>query len=298
MNSKLESFLTYLNSPFPLNIKKWFKIVFACSFVAIFMVLFKPSILISNSNYPNLILLGYGLASFIACIINYFGYYFLFPRFYNPEKWTVLRQYISQVIILITVTTINYAYSLLFTNFENNGTNGFFMMLILTFSVAIFLFIGFNMISYNIHFKKSIENINQINSLLKKKSIVKQKEIETNICIKSETNNIELEIIPESLIYIETDGNYLNVFYLYAGAVVKKTIRNTIKNVEDNISQYSSIMRCHRAYIINLKHVNNIDGNAQGYKLDIKATDSKIPVSRNYIQEFKTRMKQLKGLED
>ena len=55
--------------------------------------------------------------------------------------------------------------------------------------------------------------------------------------------------------------------------------------MESFLENESKIIRCHRAYIVNLNLVKHADGNAQGYKLSLPETDFQVPVSRAYIQK-------------
>jgi DNA-binding LytR/AlgR family response regulator len=50
-------------------------------------------------------------------------------------------------------------------------------------------------------------------------------------------------------------------------------------------------MRCHRAFIVNTKNVSHIEGNAAGYRLSLKSTENKIPVSRNYGPAITEKLK-------
>jgi len=69
-----------------------------------------------------------------------------------------------------------------------------------------------------------------------------------------------------------------------------KLLRSTIKQMEEQLKDHQSFIRCHRAYIVNMNQITNIEGNAQGYKLRLRKTDKDIPVSRTYIQALKDRI--------
>jgi DNA-binding LytR/AlgR family response regulator len=56
----------------------------------------------------------------------------------------------------------------------------------------------------------------------------------------------------------------------------------TLKSAEERTNNYPHIMRCHKSYMVNLKFVRDISGNAQGYKLHIPALNFPVPVSRSY----------------
>lgn len=95
-----------------------------------------------------------------------------------------------------------------------------------------------------------------------------------------------LTIAPNNLIYAVSDSNYIDIVYIDGETSVSKTLRLTMKQIEEILMPYDYIVRCHRAYIVNTKHVIHVDGNAQGYKLKMANTDNIVPVSRAYASEI------------
>lgn len=115
---------------------------------------------------------------------------------------------------------------------------------------------------------------------------VPQKQPEEKIKIISRLKGEELEVYPRELVYIESNGNYVN-FYLKRTVSTKKvTIRNSISAIETQLKDYPFMLRTHRAFIVNLKKVTSQRGNALGYKLSVSDFGNMIPVSRNKINDF------------
>ena len=50
------------------------------------------------------------------------------------------------------------------------------------------------------------------------------------------------------------------------------------------------IIRCHRSFVVNLDHVIEVGGNAQGLKLHLNMLEDYIPVSRKYIPVVQQNM--------
>jgi DNA-binding LytR/AlgR family response regulator len=96
-----------------------------------------------------------------------------------------------------------------------------------------------------------------------------------------------VEIPASSLVCIESEGNYVNTWYLEEGKIVRLLIRNTIKEIEKQIEDAPSLFKCHRAFIVNLAYIENVSGNSQGYRLKIKYLEQDIPVARNYSKSFR-----------
>lgn len=86
-----------------------------------------------------------------------------------------------------------------------------------------------------------------------------------------------------SVLYIESDENYINIHYTENGSVKKYQIRNTMKSVEP-LCEQNGFVRTHRSYIVNPTHIKLIRKDEMGSfvaELD-HATESAIPVSKKY----------------
>ena len=113
------------------------------------------------------------------------------------------------------------------------------------------------------------------------------------IRIGSKLKKEELSFYPGQFIYAESDGNYV-VFCIEDGQNVRKEIiRNSISNIEQQLSVIPFVTRTHRAFIVNLKKVISSKGNTLGYRLKLRGTDTIIPVSRQNVHEVEELMKQL-----
>jgi DNA-binding LytR/AlgR family response regulator len=104
--------------------------------------------------------------------------------------------------------------------------------------------------------------------------------------ISSQLKKEELSFYPSQFLFAESDGNYV-IFYLESGNQVRKQmLRNSIRNIEHQLSVVPYFIRIHRSFIVNLKKVKSKQGNILGYQLKLVTSDFKIPVSRNKIRIF------------
>lgn len=92
--------------------------------------------------------------------------------------------------------------------------------------------------------------------------------------------------IPD-LLYIEAVGNYVKVYHLVEGQVHNDMLRATSKQIEVDLSAYAMIVRCHRAFLVNLQQVEQIISRAGTMQLKIKHCDDFIPVSRSNMAQVK-----------
>ncbi len=93
------------------------------------------------------------------------------------------------------------------------------------------------------------------------------------------------------LLYIETVGNYVKVYHLRDGQVRNDMLRATSKQMEDELRPYPMIVRCHRAFIVNLGQVEQIVTKTGSMQLVIRYSHDSVPVSRSNIAQIKEAIK-------
>ncbi|MDR0995259.1 MAG: LytTR family transcriptional regulator, partial [Tannerella sp.] len=102
-------------------------------------------------------------------------------------------------------------------------------------------------------------------------------------------NKETLDIPVSKFLYIESSGNYINVYVATEGGGTEcHTLRCTIQQAEKNLAVFPEIIRCHRAYIVNMRQVAAVQSNHQGLLLKMKTPDMEIHVSRTYKKNFLT----------
>lgn len=110
------------------------------------------------------------------------------------------------------------------------------------------------------------------------------------ITLFGEDGTMKLSISLMNLFYIESDDNYIKVWYADAGGGVKQyMLRCRLKTVEESFAG-SPLVRCHRKYIVNLLRVSVISREKDGYyvKLDLSSVEP-IPVSKTYEEQVLAR---------
>lgn len=90
-----------------------------------------------------------------------------------------------------------------------------------------------------------------------------------------------------NLLYIESVGNYVKVVQLHEGKVATHMLRATSKQIEEKLSNYPTIVRCHRAFLVNLRQVEKILSKTGTMQLLIKHSNDYLPVSRSNMPGIK-----------
>ena len=108
----------------------------------------------------------------------------------------------------------------------------------------------------------------------------------SQITLEGNTNeHVSLEI--SNLLYIEAVGNYVKVTLLRDGEVHTNMLRATMKQMEDALQAYPMIVRCHRAFMVNLGQVEQISSNSRAMQLVMRHSHDVIPVSRSNVSKLK-----------
>ena len=94
-----------------------------------------------------------------------------------------------------------------------------------------------------------------------------------------------LSVAFESVIYLESADNYIEINYLLQGKMEKFMLRNSMKRIELELTD-TAIKRCHRSYMVNFEHVTSLhkDGDDFFLELDVPQT-KRITVSKTYLQK-------------
>ena len=97
-----------------------------------------------------------------------------------------------------------------------------------------------------------------------------------------------------NLLYVESVGNYVKIIQLREGQVVSDMLRATSKQVEKMLIDYPIVVRCHRAFLVNLWQVEKVISKAGSMQLLIKHSNDSIPVSRSNMASVKQALAQNK----
>lgn len=283
MTAKL---IEYARKPFPMHTSRWGVIISVSVFVSFFLVVFQPfGLQYMESDYKSYLLAGYGLVTFIVLVIDMFILPIAIPGFFREERWTVAREAMFLVWILLTIGSGNYAYSVFLDIVPWIGIKGFSVFVLFTFAIAIIPMAGLTVIKHNRLLKKHLAASLEINKMIGQKPDADPDNNRLNITSGNMTQAIEIP--SSSLICIESEGNYIRVWYLEKGRIMNEMIRNTLKNIEPEVLGADDLFKCHRAFIINLSHIEKVSGNSQGYRLHLKYIEREIPVARNYTKPFR-----------
>lgn len=244
------------------------------SFIAIFLLIFEP-FGINNWIDPNKIyyLLTFGLITTASLLFLRFVIISSFPAYFNEAEWTVGREIISVLILLLIIATGN----MLFLSYMLNEA---FSLQNFIWNLASVTLIGIFPVSFGV-----ISNYIYQLKKYKKTVSVKHAEVDSpqTILFVAENEKDSFEIAQRNLLFIESADNYAVINYVADGQLKKELLRSSLTRLEKQLES-ESIVRCHRSFIVNLNKVENVTGNAQGYKFHLKTPEAVVPVARKYSE--------------
>jgi len=144
-----------------------------------------------------------------------------------------------------------------------------------------------------------LEELRLLNEKLKKKqaphSALEGATIVSESQIKLEgTTNESVTLDISDLLYIEAVGNYVKVVSLRENNEAHThMLRATMKQMEDTLQAYPMIVRCHRAFLVNLGQVEQISSNSHAMQLVMRHSHDAIPVSRSNMAQIKEAVNSL-----
>lgn len=103
------------------------------------------------------------------------------------------------------------------------------------------------------------------------------------ITLFDNSGSLKLSLSLENLYYIESDDNYIKVWYTDSKAELKQyMLRCRLKTVEESFKD-SGLVRCNRKYIVNIKKVSMLRKESDGYVLDLaNEAIPPLPITKTY----------------
>lgn len=251
---------------------------------------------------------GYGMITFIISVLCTCLLPLWLPKIFDEKKWTVANEFIFfiSVTILISIGNLFFSHWIDGTDIE---LRGLLRSLMVTFSVAfipVFLAVFFKQHKLFRKYKKESQELNEL--LSQEQTRAKQPAAPAALPLSekiphttspflmglSGSNQQEsISLPPDELLLVSAADNYVRVYFMENEKVRQTILRGALKNFENQLSQFGHLLRCHRSYIINLRKVTAVTGNAQGYKLHIPGLEEPVPVGRNYNTLIKEKLQHL-----
>jgi hypothetical protein len=295
-----------LSRPFPLpgdSLSSFLRTALSFGvFVTLFLSLFTP---IGLDAVPAPMLYVHTLVYGALCSAIMLGNSLLlphvFPRAFESESWNVGKHIGFSLWTVLTVALGNVCYSVWQFHFQMSLST-VITFLGTTLLIGLFPATVLTLLQERRLLRRNIDSASRISAHLHSPDVTdivpsqngnasNDKAVHTpsstpavspNLVFEGASAKERLEAPPEAIVCLQSSDNYVTVVELNDGELRTTMLRMTLKSAEERTNNYPHIMRCHKSYMVNLKFVRDVSGNAQGYKLHIPALDFPVPVSRSY----------------
>lgn len=278
MNSRVIQLVKLLNEKL--------RLLLSISFGIFLFILFFEPFPLERFDFNNRLLIVAGFAAIVFVFM--FLLRVIFPWMIQKNNQNgngpVLTSYLSGFIIL-ALCSVAFAFYL---RYVGSVRITFYIML----KVVLICFVPPVALILNDIYRELIQ---QNESLVSERKII-QKQVEKyeednlnkSIEFISETNTTEnLTLLVAEVVFIQSADNYVEIVYMDGDKFKKELIRNTLKNIELQIKQYSNFIRCHRTCIVNMHYIEKLNQDYSSHWITLKGYPEKIPVSRQYLLKLR-----------
>ena len=211
------------------------------------------------------LMIPFGIVTFFGCVAPYFIMPLIRKDFFQADKWTRGR-YLALLACNVVLISI-----------------GIFILFITMSRMAFSLYAAWTALWQTVVITLLVFGLNMLLPERKHKEEKRGKKGNLSVKLTGSGKNETVDIDISSLLYIESARNYCNI-------VTKQgttQIRSTMTSIEEQLTSFSHMKKCHRAYIVNVDNILTTDGNSTtGYKLIMVGGIEEVPVARSYVKEI------------
>ena len=289
-------FLRMLNSPYPCQTTLWRVVVMPSCIIFLILYLLQPFGISHMEHGRWMAATGSALISAGSSAVFAYLLPALFPRYYAERRWTV-GKYVLNLLGLFLLIAVGVCSWVAWLSGNSWGWKLFFYSLLWVLLLAPFPTVLFVMWNYNARLKHNLQEALALNAALARNASPAREEMPgtgiTDAVLHFQgTTRESLQVRASDFLYAESEGNYVRVTYRTdkGGKPAQRLLRITLKQAEEAASACPSVVRCHRAFLVNLDKVTGIAGNSQGCRLHLSGCDAELPVSRAYVRSLKEHL--------
>lgn len=285
-----EKIRRYLQSPYPVVYQRWKVVLISSLVVFLILLVLQPFGISGIEGHKFWILLGFMGVTAVFLSIPVYLFACLFPEFYKEEGWTVWKQIVNLLMVILFIAVGNWLYSTFVFGWRLRW-DVFCVFALFTLVIGLFPTVLFILLNQNrllaIHLEEATEMNLHLQRSVSAMESIETAEIVSLLSFQGGTRE-SMELDSKDLLYIESDGNYIRVNYQKGGRTMQCLLRMTMKQAEEVTGGAPLVAKCHRAFLVNLRKVVKISGNSQGYRLLLEGCPEEIPVSRAYPNRLKS----------
>jgi hypothetical protein len=259
--------------------------VFTISFsVFLFILFFQPFPLeLLEYNDRLLYVTGFGAIIFLLSSIIYIMLPLLIPARFKVIDWENGPP-LSLNLLLLLLSVTSFSFYIRYVGETPLGLYIVFKTVLICLLPMLALTILYRIKSLEEIIRTSQERIKKYREkIMEYEKVEEDREIQFGLPNMTDKLSIKLK----NILAIKAADNYVEIIYKADDRTEKKLIRNTLKNIEEKLIESPEFIRCHRASLINTRHIEKLVRSYSGYSLKLKGLEELIPVSRQYLIQIK-----------
>jgi hypothetical protein len=201
----------------------------------------------------------------------------------KPAHWTVGKEVLLFIAVVFVIAVLHFGLILPYTS-GTSPVRLFQQVVVRTIAISVFPILGLVLYEQYHHRTKQVKRVLELNKAIRAfhNQKVKEAQMNTNtVWFAHENGKPACQLKADAIQYIRSEGNYFEVYHLNEDSQLKKQlVRNTLRAAEDLLDG-AQFWRVHRSYLVNLRQVETVSGNARDLELEMKNTGLRIPVSRS-----------------
>ncbi|WP_435357330.1 LytTR family transcriptional regulator DNA-binding domain-containing protein [Emticicia sp. SJ17W-69] len=232
-----------------------------------------------NHESKTLYLIGFGVVAFIGMLVAKFALPQVLKGFYDDQNWTIGRQVVHLTVVMLII-------GLLILTYNNYFSIASFTLIevLKVVAVGVIPAIVITFIQQKLFHTRFTSAADDINSNLSSLNLPASKQI-LPVLVFGESGQ-KLSLLPNQLIYAETSKDSTDFYWQNLMGVEKTTVQTSLDNVEKELSSHPQFVRLHRNFVVNMRGIHKVEGNARGYHLYVARKKHAIPVSWKFHKKL------------
>ena len=146
---------------------------------------------------------------------------------------------------------------------------------------------------------RELDDVKTINALLEKrhKELLLEKkdggEVRkrpVTVVIEGLRQEARLEVDPSNILYAESKANYADICYVSENETRHFSLRVSLKQIKEILSDFEYIVQCHRSFLVNVNFIESMTALGSVYQLQLFRVEKQLPVSRTNSDVIKAAL--------
>ena len=200
----------------------------------------------------------------------------------NGPNWTLGKWIIFSFILVVWIALGNFLMVNMLSEWRAMGYFNFLRMIGYTSLIGIFPVILSGILIQLRATQQNEESASDLSENLHPK----KPDPESLVVLEADGGSL-LTLNVSEVRYIEAMQNYISVHHMQDAKLTKTVLRATVSGMAEKF-EGTDVIRCHRSFLVNADHIQKVEGNAQGLRLQLSGVeDHEVPVSRSFIPKLR-----------